>query len=307
MVRELGERARALKAVVRELFRQRVAQWLWVRPIDLWLSWSLPVPADDDLPSVDIFRVGTCEDRVMPDHHHNGPIGYTRYMIEVLAEQGIRTGYQNLWAWFFDNLPQTEKQLLKRRRMNRPAPDLVLMQLGPIYTGKHVLGGHRRIIGMRENFSKRMGKLIFPIWRVVAKALRIWGQPTLPYPGSEQLDTFIDLVLTTWPNTVVAIYEPMNPSLEGGLDRQKWEHLCVELKAAAERHGDRCRFIDRPDLGTDMRLRISNGYNLNEAGSRIIGRHLAEWITAQPDLVRRPVADAGAITLDASTSVGKAV
>lgn len=291
-------RARRAKGVARELFKKHIAAWLWVRPRDRWMFWSLPSPdpATEDGPVLDILRIGSCEDRAMPDNHQaNGPMGFPRFMLKRLAQDGIRCGYQNMWIWMFEELPQTEKELRKRRRMNRPAPDVILFQVGPIYTGKHFLGGHRRVIGLRENMGKRIGKGIYVVWMFISKFLRWGGFPTPPYPGSERLDTFLEVVRETWPECVVALYEPTSPVREGGLDRMKLEHVTAELHAAAARHGDKIRVMPRPELGLDMRLRISNGYNVNEAGARVVGRHFADWILEQPEFAARFAqgADAG--------------
>jgi hypothetical protein len=292
----VAARAQPAKGIVRELFKRHISQWLWVRPRDRWLFWALPTPDPQDGPVLDILRIGSCEDRAMPDNHQaNGPMGFPRFMLNRLARDGIRCGYQNLWIWTFEELPQTERELLKRRRMNRPAPDLIVFQVGPIYTGRHFLGGHRRVIGLRENLGKRIGPLIYPLWRVISKALRWRGFPTPPYPGPERLDRFLEVVKATWPDCVVALYEPTSPALEGGIDRAKLEHVADEMRAAADRHGDKVRIMPRPELGLDMRLRISNGYNVNEAGARIVGRHFADWILAQPDLVRTQRRAAGSV------------
>ncbi len=286
-----GGRLAAGKSFAREVFKKYVSAWLWVRPRDRWMFWSLPTPpADDPGPTLDILRIGSCEDRAMPDNHQaNGPMGFPRFMLKRLAADGIRCGYQNMWIWTFEELPQTKKELLKRRRMNRPAPEVILFQVGPIYTGRHFLGGHRRIIGLRENMGKRIGKGIYPVWRVISKALRWGGFPTPPYPGNEQLDGFLNVVKEIWPECVVALYEPTSPVLEGGLDRKKLEAVTAELHAAAERHGPNVRVMPRPELGLDMRLRISNGYNVNEAGARVVGRHFADWLLEQPEFADLPL------------------
>ncbi|MBJ7328810.1 MAG: hypothetical protein JHC95_02865 [Solirubrobacteraceae bacterium] len=287
----VGGRLQAAKLFARDLFKTYIAAWLWVRPRDRWMFWSLPVPDRDDGPTVDILRIGSCEDRAMPHNHQaNGPLGFPRFMLGELARNGIRAGYQNMWVWMFEELPVTERDLLKRRRKNRPAPDLVFVQVGPIYAGRHYLGGHRRVIGMRENAGKRIGPLIYPIWRVISKLLRWGGFKTIDYPGPDALDAFLDITLKTWPDVLIALYEPTSPVLEGGLFRHKIDDLTAELHAAAERAGDRVKVLPRPELGLDMRFRISNGYNVNEAGSRVVGRHFADWIMAQPGLVKVPQA-----------------
>ncbi|MBJ7520962.1 MAG: hypothetical protein JHC84_14790 [Solirubrobacteraceae bacterium] len=287
--------ARRGPQLAKQLFKKYLSPWLWVRDRDRWMAWSVPPPDRDAGPTVDILRIGTCEDRAMPNNHQVGaPLGFPRFMLEDLAAQGIEAGYQNMWVWLFEELPQTEKELLKRRRKNRGAPDFVFMQIGPIYAGRHYLGGHVRVIGLRENLGKRIGKLIFPIWRVIAKSQRIAAFKTIDYAGSEALDTFLEVALKAWPETVFALYEPTSPILEGPLNRRKLDAVTAELHAAAARHGDRVHVMPRPDLGLDWRLRISNSLNTNEAGARIVGRHFADYILEQ-GLVRQPqrAADSG--------------
>lgn len=283
-------------STAKRLFKTYLSPWLWVRDRDRWMFWSMPAPDREAGPTVDILRIGTCEDRAMPHNHQaNGPLGFPRFMLEDLAAQGIEAGYQNMWVWMFEELPQTEKELLKRRRKNRGAPDFVFIQIGPIYTGRHYLGGHVRVIGLRENLGKRIGFGIYVLWRFIAKAQRIAAFKTIDYAGPEALDTFLEVALKTWPDTVIALYEPTTPILEGPLVRRKLDHIVAELHAAAARHGDRVQVMPRPELGLDWRFRISNSLNTNEAGARIVGRHFADYIVEQ-GLVRQPqrAEDAGA-------------
>jgi hypothetical protein len=177
-------------------------------------------------------------------------------------------------VWNLKDFPKTPEQLWKRRR-RRGAPDLVLIQAGAFHSIRNVLGFDRRVIGLRENAGRWLGPGIVPAWRGLSVWLQLVGRVP-PYPGTAELEAFIDLVRQEWPQARIAVQELLDPALAGMCDRRRLAQINRDLAAAAERKG--VGWVPRPGLGRDMRLRCANGVNLNRAGSQLAGRHYARWI-----------------------------
>lgn len=266
--------------------KKRVGRWLFTMPQDRSLFWSIERP--DSGPHVDICRFGACEFRALDRSHTvTGGIGWPLGLQEALAERGVGLGFQNVWTWNLSELPTDQRTLLKRRRLNRGAPDVVWIQGASYYSIRHVFGFHRRIVGLRENAGRWVGGGIFGVWRVVALLLRLFGRTMPPPPEAdwERLDTFVRLVQETWPNARIGIQGSLTMAFPGPLDPRQAAQIETRLRAFAHERG--LDWIPTPELGTDMAMRCANGVNLNTAGSMVAGRHYAEWILAQtPSLVR---------------------
>jgi hypothetical protein len=265
--------------------RAAIGRQVFGLPFDGTLGWSLPRP--DTPRSLDIVRFGACETREAElSHTVNTPIGWPRHLAEELGAEGIGVGWQSVWVWNLEDFPKTAEQLWKRRKRRRGAPDLVLIQAGAFHSIRNVLGFSPRVLGLRENVGRWLGRGIRPAWRVLSLWLQLVGRVP-EYPGTAQVEAFIDLVRQEWPHARIAVQELLEPALAGMCEPRRLEQINRDLRAAAQRKG--VDWVPRPDLGRDMRLRCANGVNLTRAGSELAARHYAGWILEQrlPEEERR--------------------
>jgi hypothetical protein len=275
---ELVEPAPAMRRPPKSLYRRlrrKVGDLLVGVPFDEALGWTLERPATGR--TLDIVRFGACETREAElSHTVKSPIGWPRYLAELLGRQGIGLGWQSTWVWNLQDFPKTADELWKRRRRRRGQPDLVLVQAGGFHSLRHVIGFHRRALGLRENVGVWLGRGIRPAWRLLSVWLVLVGRRP-PYPGTGQLEEFIELLRREWPDSRIAIQELFEPALEGICDRRRLALINADLADVAKRLD--LDWIPRPDLGRDMGLRCANGINLNRRGSELTAAHYARWMT----------------------------
>jgi hypothetical protein len=255
--------------------RRWISRNVFQRPDCLAALWTLEAPFDR--PHVDVLWLGACEFQEMNDGHTvTAPVGYPKYMAEELGRRGVGLGFQHMFVWHLEDWP-TRHTLLKRRSrlQDGTAPDLVVLQVGGWSAMKHFLGFHRRVVGMRENFSRALGPLMWPIHWIQGWLIRFFGRG-LPEQELDQLEEFLALLRTLWPGARVAIAEPWRSGYKGAFDERRLERTSARLHSAAERLG--CAWVPAPNFGPGRRLRCSNAYNVNAAGSRLAGIHYASWI-----------------------------
>ena len=153
-------------------------------------------------------------------HTVTAPIGYPKYIAEELGRQDIGFGFQNMFVWNLEDFP-TEHTLLKRRgRMKGRPPDVVLLQVGGLGRDEDDPGLQPSIIGLRENFSRWLGPLMWPIHRVIIVFLRFFGRG-MPEQGTPDLGEFVGLIRRHWPETRITIMEPWSNGLEGAFDEAR--------------------------------------------------------------------------------------
>jgi hypothetical protein len=230
---------------------------------------------------LDVLRVGSCEFRLVETSHTlTSPVGYPAFIAEELARHGVGLGWQNLFAWNFEELPD-RRTLLKRRRAHRGAPDVVIVGAGMYYAIRHVFGHGRRVVALRENLGRWAGPLIFPISRVNALCLRHLGRPAAtPYRGTAPVERFVADVRAVWPDARILFQEPfMTAAFDGQVDPRRLRRIRDDMLALAQRL-DGVDWLPAPDLGTSMAYRGANGVNLNRAGSERAGRAYAQWLLA---------------------------
>jgi hypothetical protein len=256
----------------------RLKRWIsrtfFQRPDAGAALWTLEAPLDRD--HVDVLRLGACEFQEMNGGHTvTAPIGYPKHMADELERQDIGFGFQNMFVWNLEDFPSQHTLLKRRGRMNGRPPDVVLLQIGGWVAMKTILGFNHRIIGLRENFSRWLGRLMWPIHRVIIILLRLFGRG-MPEQGTADLEEFVVLLRRHWPEARIAIMEPWSNGLTGAFDEARLAHVSGMLRDAAHRLG--CEWVPAPDFGPGRRLRCSNGFNLNQEGARFAGRHYAAWL-----------------------------
>ena len=260
------------------LRQTRLKRWIsrtfFQRPDHGAALWAVPAPRDR--PHVDVLRLGACEWQEMNGCHTvTAPAGYPKYMAEHLEHRGVGFGFQNIFVWNLEDWPSPHTLRKRRIRVNRRPPDVVFLQVGGWVAMKHLFGFHHRIVGLRENLSRWVGPLIWPIHAVIGVSLRCFGRG-MPKQNMAQLEEFVALLRQLWPDTTVAILEPWRSGLHGSFDETRLAEVTRELQLTAERLG--CEWAPAPDFGSGRALRCSNGYNLNEEGSWWAGRHYAKWL-----------------------------
>lgn len=258
--------------------RTRLKHWVsrtfFQRPDHGAALWTLAPP--DDRPSIDVLRLGACEWQEMNGCHTvTAPAGYPRYMAEELSRHGVGFGFQNIFVWNLEDFPSEHTLLKRRRRTGDRPPDVILLQVGGWVAMRHFFGFGHRIVALRENFSRWVGPAIWPIHWVIVQLLRRFGRG-MPEQSTRPLEEFVLLLRTLWPQSRIVIMEPWRDGLEGAFDEARLERVSATLRDTARRL--ECGWLHAPDFGPGRRLRCSNGFNLNEAGSRFAGARYADWL-----------------------------
>ena len=278
--------------------KKSVGRLLVSLPDDGTALWTLE--ADPDAPRrVDVLRIGDCKIREIERHHTvKNPPGFPKGMAEEFERQGISFGFQNLFAHHAQQLPD-RTVLRKRRRAFRPAPDVVMIQVGTYNAAIAVFGYHRRMIGFRDNAGRWVGRLIFPIWRFIAVFLPRLGRG-VPYEGNENIGWFVEEVRALWPDARIVVQEPfMDASHRGQLDWQILQRTRDELLDVTMRL-DGVEWMPAPRLGTSQKLRGANGLHFNREGSRLVGSFYAQWLIDNGYVVERDEEPLGAQSTSAA-------
>ena len=107
--------------------------------------------------------------------------------------------------------------------------------------------------------------------------MRIVGHYPCEHGGLEHLERFLMEVTETWPVARVVVIPPFPRSHNYRRQLEICRRIDADVKAAAARCG--VAVLDgAPALGHDSSLRCANAYNLNAAGSTVVGVLLADWI-----------------------------
>jgi hypothetical protein len=247
-------------------------------PRDEASTWVLEKPENPDERYLDVLRFGACDFRETQDAHTMAaPVGWPRYMAEEMERQGVKLAFQNLFVWHFEEFP-AENVIVKRRRKRRGRPDVVIIQTGGFSTMRHVFGYNLWSFLARENFGRRLGRLMHPIWRVMDVGLRLFGRPAPYYGPQKQLAEFVATVRQIWPGVPIEFWNQNEPLLEGSWRRDIAQRLIEETTPILAEND--VPILDPPPIPDTMKLRGANGMNFNAAGSRLVGdwyaKHLLE-------------------------------
>ncbi|MFT4034639.1 MAG: hypothetical protein QM679_03575 [Patulibacter sp.] len=271
-------RIQAIPAPVKRLLKP-VKAVLFEMPRDQAALWVLERPDEDDVPYLDVLRFGACDFRETAHAHTTAaPVGWPRYMAEDLAGAGVQLAFQNLFVWHFEDFPDAQTTL-KRRRRRRGRPDLIVIQTGGYPTLRHVFGFNIWSFLARENLGRRLGPLMRPIWRVIDPLLRVFGRPAPWHPPEPGLREFVAMVRQIWPDVPIEFWQTNDPVLEGFWRRDIAQRLIDETMPVLAELA--VPVIPPPPLPQTMALRGANGSNFNAAGSRAVGAHYAQHLLAR--------------------------
>jgi hypothetical protein len=223
---------------------------------------------------------GDCSWRAMEAAHGtHTPPGYPRVMAERLAADG--SGLEVGFGIFgkYENLPRDEPALVRHLKLTG-APDGVVVQLGAIYGLRRVLPDGNALDKIRGAVARALGPLAIPVSRVMRPVGQRVGTPVTSYPGTAPLEAFLELVQTTWPAAHVAVVPPFPRHIASPAVRAVETRVHDEQLAASARAGTGFLDCGPALLASPDRTTGANGYNLNDAGSRIVAGQLLPWLEA---------------------------
>jgi lysophospholipase L1-like esterase len=232
--------------------------------------------ATEGEPALRLLHVGDCGFRRMElGHDMTAPPGYPVVAAERLREHGIGLAFGHYFAIGFEDLP--DQQRLVRHMHLDGEPDVVLVQLGGSPVRKVVLPHKKPIHRLRADGSRRAGRHIYLVHRVLRQLVRIFGRYPTKHPGTMELERFLMQVREAWPAALIVVMPPFPRSHNYREQLRIAERTDADVKAAAERCG--AAVLDASGvLGFDPSLRCANAYNLNGKGAEVVGDLLADWL-----------------------------
>ena len=267
-LRRTGTLARGL---VKRVYRAMVGPAVDLDPVREWRG-----TADPDLPLLRVLHVGDCGIRAMDTSHDpKAPLGFPAVAADRLLEAGIGMEFFHYFAINYDQLPSIER--LERISKLSGDPDVILVQLGATYGRRVVVPDVRRTMQFRYELSRRVGRLVFTWYKVLRPWVRLVGRHRSEYPGPDRLEQLLCEVQERWPSADVALIVSfprayIYPSAVPIMARVEEESREAALRAGVIL----LEFADV--LGKDPKLRCAAGYNLNSAGSKLVGEKLAGWL-----------------------------
>jgi hypothetical protein len=262
------------RGIAKRLYRAVVGPAVDLDPVRDWRG-----TGDPDLPLLRVLHVGDCGIRSMETSHDpKAPLGFPAVAADRLLEHGIGMELFHYFAINYDTLPSIDR--LERISKLSGDPDVILVQLGATYGRRVVVPDVRRTMQFRYEVSRRAGRLVFPWYKILRPFVRVFGHHNSEYLGPEKLERHLNALQQRWPDAEVAllvtfprayIYPTAVP-------------IMARVEEDARATGERCgvtvlEFADV--LGKDPKLRCVAGYNLNSAGSEVVGEKLAGWLLEQ--------------------------
>jgi hypothetical protein len=262
------------RGIAKRLYRAVVGPAVDLDPVRDWRG-----TGDPDLPLLRVLHVGDCGIRRMETSHDpKAPLGFPAVAADRLLEHGIGMELFHYFAINYDTLPSIDR--LERISKLSGDPDVILVQLGATYGRRVVVPDVRRTMQFRYEVSRRAGRLVFPWYKILRPFVRVFGHHNSEYLGPEKLERHLNALQQRWPDAEVAllvtfprayIYPTAVP-------------IMARVEEDARATGERCgvtvlEFADV--LGKDPKLRCVAGYNLNSAGSEVVGEKLAGWMLGQ--------------------------
>ena len=243
-------------------------------PADPTRGWPATAVAGE--PALRVAYYGDCSFRAMDRSHgvHN-PVGWPQVLAARLLEQGERMEFSTVIMNEFDHLPGRED--LDRYLRLSGLPDVVLVQLGALYTRRTVLPDTPALLRLRQDIGRRLGRHVFTGYRLLRPGVRVFGRQVVPYGGAAGLERLLLAVRDAWPEAVVAMITPppRYPALR--VQREIEARVVADARAACRRAGVECLDVTAV-LGSAARLRCANGYNPSTAGAQLVGESLTDWL-----------------------------
>jgi hypothetical protein len=244
---------------------------------DLVRAW--PGTARDGLVTLRHLHIGDCNFRRMDfAHDTQGPPGYPLTAAEILLTHGIGVEFGHYFAVNFDYLPDRET-LIRRVKLSGP-PDVITVQMGGNYTRWIVIPDTDRMMQMRVEVGRRIGRLAFPGYRAMNPGLALFGRRAARYTGIEPYEDFLLMLGDIWPQADLVLLPPFLRCFENRRQRPINERVTEDIRDLAGRLG--AGYVDTQALlGRDRSLRGATGYNVNGEGARLVGKELALTVLAR--------------------------
>jgi hypothetical protein len=240
---------------------------------DRALHWrGTAVPGE---PAIRVAHFGDCSWREMARSHgvHTRP-GFPLAMAEAIAPRGLE--FSSWVAHEFRWLPKPEELDVHLRLTGEP--DVVLVQLGAIYSRLVILPDRPEILRLRARISRRLGRRVFAAYRPLRPLVAAVGRFSVRYEGAQALVPFLAAVQARWPHARLVVLLPFRRSRGARRQHEMQERVREDVRACAEAAG--VEWIDlEGEIGPD---RCANGYNLGPDSSRRVGRRLARALLRQP-------------------------
>jgi hypothetical protein len=208
-------------------------------------------------------------------HDPIAPLGFPAAAAGRLLEDGIGMEFFHYFAVNYAQLPSMER--LERISKLSGDPDVILVQLGGTHGRRVVIPDVRRVMQFRYEVSRRVGRLVFPWYKLLRPWVRLVGHHNSQYPGPEQLERHLNDLQEHWPSAEVALLVTFPRSAIYPTAVPIMARVEEDARATAGRCG--VTLLEFADvLGKDPKLRCASGYNLNTRGSQVVGQKLAGWL-----------------------------
>jgi len=228
-------------------------------------------------PAMQIAYYGDCAFRAMDRSHGlDTPVGWPASLAERLRERGRGLEWSTVFMPDYEHLP-TGAELTRYVRLSDD-PQAVVVHTGGAYGRRVILPDIPRTMRFRNDVGRRLGRHVFTGYRVVRPVVRLAVRPVVPYNGAEALERFLVDARNTWPQAAILVLAPLRRLIARAEQRRLEVRLIVDSRMAADGAG--VDFMDLSDVlrGPGGQLRCANGYNLNEAGSRLVAELLFDWL-----------------------------
>jgi hypothetical protein len=276
--------AGAPRAAAKRVYRGLVGE----RPEDPVRAW--PGTASEGGPTLRMLHVGDCGVRRMDlGHDLVAPVGYPLTTARELLRRGIGMDFSHYFCVSFEDLPSTET--LRSHIELDGDPDILLVQIGSLYTRKVILPDGRRVHQVRDELARRAGRSVLTFHRFLRPTLGVVGHHASRYRGTSRLEEFVKEVKDEWPSVTVLLVVPFrrSPGYPSG-DRVA-ARIEADLASVAEIPGV-FTFDANDALGRDPAMRCVTGYNLKGPACELVGAQLADWIRERREI---PESDANAL------------
>jgi GDSL-like lipase/acylhydrolase family protein len=228
------------------------------------------------LPALRMLYVGDCGMRAMEHGHRlRSPLGWPAVVAERLVENGVGFEFSHSFCVLFEDLPDMET--LQRHCKLSADPDVIAVQLGASYTRRVIISDTERMMQLRDDVKRRLGRGVWPAYKPLRAWVRVFGRFMTPYNGASGLERFLREVHERWPEADVVVMPPFPRTFTYPVSIPVRDQVDADVRAVAARTGTALLDFDEV-LGDDPALRCVSGYNLNARGSGLAGERIADWL-----------------------------